>query len=129
LTGEIDWDPIRALAHRVLECGEELDLTEETRTLLRRSAQEVAISLADAEDALRSISNATILLREIRGRIREGSNRLSDALHRAYRLRDAGDIQGARKQLEDVLAVEVVPLYREEAEIVLEKLARLKPQQ
>jgi DUSAM domain-containing protein len=40
-----------------------------------------------------------------------------------------GDIEGARKQLEDVLAVEVVPLYREEAEIVLEKLARLKPRQ
>ncbi|WP_422724031.1 hypothetical protein [Hyalangium rubrum] len=29
--------------------------------------------------------------------------------------------------LEDVLAVEVVPLYREEAEIVLEKLAQRKP--
>jgi DUSAM domain-containing protein len=129
MTGEVDWDPIRALAQRVLERGEALELTEETRTLLKRSAQEVAISLADAEDALRSISSATTLLREIRGRIREGSNRLSDALHRAYRMRDVGDIEGARKQLEEVLAVEVVPLYREEAEIVLEKLARLKPQQ
>lgn len=128
MTDEVDWDPIRALAQRVLERGEALELTEETRTLLKRSAQEVAISLADAEDALRSIPNATTLLREIRGRIRDGSNRLSDALHRAYRLRDAGDIEGALKQLEDVLAVEVVPLYREEAEIVLEKLTRLKPQ-
>jgi DUSAM domain-containing protein len=127
VTSEIDWDPIRALAQRVLERGEALDLTEETCALLRRSAQEVAIRLADAEDALRSVSDATTLLREIRGRIREGSNRLSDALHRAYRLRDAGDLVGARKQLEDVLAVEVVPLYREEAEIVLEKLAQQNP--
>ena len=129
MTDEVDWDPIRALAQRVLERGEALALTEETRTLLKRSAQEVAISLADAEDALRSVSTATTLLREIRGRIRDGSNRLSDALHRAYRLRDVGDIEGARKQLEDVLAIEIVPLYREEAEIVLERLGRLKPQQ
>lgn len=129
MTDEVDWDPIRALAQRVLERGEALELTEETRTLLKQSAQEVAINRADAEDALRSISSAKTLLREIRGRIRDGSNRLSDALHRAYRLRDVGDIEGARKQLEDVLAVEVVPLYREEAEIVLEKLARMKPQQ
>jgi DUSAM domain-containing protein len=124
MSGEIDWDPIRTLAQRVLERGEALDLTEETRALLRRSAQEVAISIADAEDALRSVSKATTLLREIRSRIRDGSNRLSDALYRAYRLRDAGDIEGACKHLEDVLAVEVVPLYREEAEIALEKLRR-----
>jgi DUSAM domain-containing protein len=49
------------------------------------------------------------------------------SLDRAYSLRDAGDIAGARKVLQEWLAVEVVPLYREQAEIVLEKLARWKP--
>ncbi len=127
MTGEVDWDPIRALAQRVLERGEALELTEDIRILLRQSAQEVAISLADADTALDDVSSATTLLREIRTRIREGSNRLSDALQRAYRLREAGDIEGARKQLEDVLTVEVVPLYREEAEIVLKKLAQRAP--
>ncbi|WP_224248435.1 DUF2379 family protein [Hyalangium gracile] len=38
-----------------------------------------------------------------------------------------GATGGACKQLEDVLAIEVVPLYREEAELVLEKLAQRKP--
>ncbi|MFP2906941.1 DUSAM domain-containing protein [Pyxidicoccus sp. 3LFB2] len=126
MTEEIDWDELRALAQQVLVRGTPLELTEDTRALLRRSAREVALSQEDAEDALRSVSTATTLLAEIRRRIRDGSNRLSDALHRYYQLRNAGDFAGARKQMEDILAVEVVPLYREQAEIVLEKLADLE---
>ena len=126
MTEEVDWDELRALAQQVLERDVPLELSESIRALLLRSARQVAISQEDAEDALRSTPTATTLLAEIRRRIRDGSHRLSDALHRYYRLRDAGDFAGARKQLEDVLAVEVVPLYREEAEFVLEKLARLE---
>lgn len=126
MTEETDWDDLRALAQQVLERGTPLVLTDDTRALLLRTAEQVAITPAEAGDAVRSPSTAQPLLMEIRRRIRDGSHRLTDALHRAYRLRDAGDIAGARKQLRDVLAVEVVPLYREEAEIVLEKLARLE---
>jgi DUSAM domain-containing protein len=43
-----------------------------------------------------------------------------------YRLRDAGDVEGARRQMEQVLAVEVVPLYREIAAGELAKLDELK---
>jgi len=43
-------------------------------------------------------------------------------LERMYDLRDAGDLDGARQQMRDVLAVEVVPEYREIAEGELEKL-------
>ncbi|QRK11843.1 DUSAM domain-containing protein [Archangium violaceum] len=122
---KIDWDPIRALAKRVLEQGEPLELTDETRALLLRSAREVAISDEDAESALRSLSTATTLLQEVRRRISDGSARLSRAQIRAYELRDAGDLTGAQQFMRDVLAVEVVPFYREQAEIALEKLAGL----
>jgi len=89
--------------------------------------KQVAIHDEEAQAALQQESSAAALLQEIRRRIREGSHRVSDALHRCYRLRDAGELEGARKLMEELLAVEVVPLYREEAKIVLEKLARLGP--
>lgn len=122
---QIDWEPIQALAKRVLEQGEPLELTEETRALLLRSAREVAIGDEEAETALHSGSTATTLLREAWRRIFEGSWRLSRAQNRAYDLRDAGDLDGARQVMRDVLAVEVVPFYREQAEIGLEKLTGL----
>ncbi|MFY0524863.1 DUSAM domain-containing protein [Archangium gephyra] len=122
MSEEIDWNPIRALAQRVLTQGEPLELTNETLALLRKSAREVAISSEDAEDALRSQSTASTLLREIRQRIRDGSNRLMQALERAYTLREAGDLEGARREMEGVLAVEVVPLYRAQATDVLEDI-------
>ena len=123
MTKDTDWDELRSLAQQVLEGGAALELTDATRGLLRRTAQQVAISQVDTEEALRSLSTATTLLGEIRRRIRDGSNRLSDALHRAYRLRDSGDLEGARRLMEDLLEIEVVPLYREQAEILLEELA------
>jgi DUSAM domain-containing protein len=119
---EIDWNPIRALAQRVLTQGKALELTDETRALLRKSAHEVAISPEDAEDALQSLSTATTLLQEIRQRIRDGSNRLMQALDRAYTLREAGDLDGARREMEAVLAVELVPFYRAQAMDVLEDI-------
>jgi DUSAM domain-containing protein len=126
MSGKVDWDSIRALAQRVLERGEPLELTDDVRALLRRSGREVAIPAKDAEKALRSLSTATALLRKIRKRIRDGSRRLMDAKHRADRLSDAGDLKGAREQIEKVLAVEAVPLYRKQAKNVLASIARLQ---
>lgn len=40
----------------------------------------------------------------------------------ARRLRKAGDEAGARKALEDLLAVEVVPFYREQVALGLDDL-------
>ncbi|ATB37061.1 hypothetical protein CYFUS_002482 [Cystobacter fuscus] len=125
MSDEINWDRIRDLAQRVLEHSETLELSEDTRALLIKSAREVAISEQDAEDALRSLPTATTLLKEIRHRIGEGSRRLSRARNRAYELRDAGDLDGARQLMHDVLAVEVVPLYREQAETLLDQFTGL----
>ncbi len=119
---EDDWYPIRMLDNRVQQ-GEALELTAEVRDLLRRTAPTVAISETEAEAALTSVERATALLHEMRRRITEGSNRLGDALHRMYRLRDKGDLEAARQQLRDVLAVEVVPHYREIAEGQLDDLS------
>lgn len=103
----------------------ELRLTQDVYDLLRRAAPTVAILETEAETALGSADSATALLQEIRARVRDGSNRLSDALHRMYNLRDAGDLDGACQQMRDLLAVEVVPLYRDIAEGQLERLAEL----
>jgi DUSAM domain-containing protein len=125
MPAKVDWHPIRMLAQRVCERGEPLELTDEVRALLQCSAREVAISSEDAEEALRNPSTATALLQEVRRRITDGSRRLNRARHKAYQLRDAGDLEGARKLMEEVLIAEVVPFYREQAEILLREVARL----
>lgn len=125
MTEETDWEELRTLAHDVLESGAQLELTSETLALLARTARQVAISEHDAEDALRSLSTATTLLREIRQRIRDGSHRLGDARDRAGSLQKKGDLDGARQVMRDLLAVEVVPLYRKHAEVELKELTGL----
>ena len=126
MAAELDWEPIRALGRRVIERGEPLELSDEVRALLQRSAEEVALSPEDAANALRSVPTATTLLEEITRRIREGSARLSKAQIRASDLQDAGDLDGACKLMEEVLAVEVVPHHRRIAEAQLRKATRLK---
>jgi DUSAM domain-containing protein len=79
----------------------------------------VALSDDDATQGLCSPSDAATLVAKISLKIRVGSRRLSRAIVDASRLQDAGDRQGARKLFEDVLAVEVVPLYREIAQTQL----------
>jgi DUSAM domain-containing protein len=123
---DVDWGLIEVLADRVLERGVALELDDETRALLSGGARAVALHSEDAADALRSASTATTLLREIWRRMEDGNDRLTKARVRAWRLRDEGDFAGARKLLEDLLAVEVVPFYREQAEIELENVATLE---
>jgi DUSAM domain-containing protein len=118
------WHEIRELDNRVAR-GEPLELSERVRDLLLRAAPTVAIGSADADAALAGTESATALLRNIRERIREGSNRIGDALFRMYDLQKAGDLEGARQQMRDVLAVEVVPHYREIAEGEIEKMEDL----
>ncbi|MDC0712328.1 DUSAM domain-containing protein [Stigmatella sp. ncwal1] len=121
-----DSELIDALEQRVLRQGEPFELSDEVRALLRRAAEQVALSSRDADDALCSESTATTLLREISRRLRDGSHRLGSARHRAYLLRDTGDLDGACRQMEAVLSVEVVPIYRQRAESVLHEMIRLK---
>ncbi|HYO74121.1 MAG TPA: DUSAM domain-containing protein [Archangium sp.] len=125
MSADIDWKPIRSLARRVLESGEPLELTEDTQALLLRTAQEVGISQPDAEEALRNASTASLLLKEAMRRMDVGADRLGDAQLAMYDLRDEGNLEGACQQMRDVLAVEVVPLYRKRAEGMLAEMTQL----
>ncbi len=114
-----DWDRVLALYAR-LERNEAIELDADVRDLSRRVARDVAISDADAERALLTTAGAETLVREMRRRIFEGSRRLSRALVDSSRRKKAGDVVGARAVLESVLSVEVVPLYREQAQVALD---------
>ncbi len=118
---DADWNQVWELNQRV-QRGETVGLTEEVRELLRRAGLTVALDSTEIELALASPETTAGLIQRIDARVHEGSRRLSAALNRMYRLRDSGDIEGARQQMRDVLAVEVVPHYRDIAEGQLERL-------
>jgi DUSAM domain-containing protein len=121
---DADWSQVWELNQRAKR-GEALELTKEVRELLRRTGSTVALSSAEIEAALESTKSATALIQTIDARVHDGSRRLSAALNRMYRLRDSGDLEGARQQMRDVLAVEIVPHYRDIAEGQLERLDEL----
>ena len=116
-----DWDKVAALEARLAQ-GDVLHLSPDVTDLLERVARDVAIPDAEVRKALFDPAAATTLVREIRHRIREGSRRLMRAISEANLLKDAGYLAAARKRLEDVLTVEVVPLYRQHAEAELSYL-------
>jgi DUSAM domain-containing protein len=116
-----DWDRVLEL-YAGLERSDAMELSVDVRDLCQRVARDVAISEDDAKSALLTPSGAEALVREMRRRIFEGSRRLSRALVDSDRRKRAGDVPGARAVLEGVLAVEVVPLYREQVEVALEHM-------
>lgn len=126
MTDQSDEERIDELEKRVLEQGESLELSDEVRALLRRAAQAAALPPNDAEAALHSVPTATELLRAISTRLRDNSQRFNRALLRANALRDAGDLDGVCKLMEEVLAAEAVPFHREQAESVIREATRLK---
>lgn len=117
-----DWDAIWHLNQRVTDQGQPLVLTEELRRLLRVTASDVAMPAAETEKALTSDEGAAGLLREVAKRIRVGSRRLSRSIVESARREEAGDRDGARQPLLDVLEVEVVPHYRQIAQSHLDAL-------
>jgi DUSAM domain-containing protein len=122
---EMDLDDVWVLCRDVFEKGAPLELNDEMRALLSRTAQQVSISARDVEDALLSLPTATTLLSEIHQRIGEGSRRLDRARDQVEELQEKGDLNGAQQIIRDVLAVEVVPFYREQAKILLDELTGL----
>ncbi|RKI66385.1 DUF2379 domain-containing protein [Corallococcus sp. AB049A] len=112
---EGDWHQLRVLDTRAQQ-ESAIVLDDALRDLLRRVGPSVAMPAAEVEAGLCTPEAALVLLHQMRQRVTEGSRRMSDALHRMYRLRDQGDLDGARQQMRDLLAVEVVPYYRELAQ-------------
>ncbi|HEX8819162.1 MAG TPA: DUF2379 family protein [Archangium sp.] len=114
-----DWDRVLGL-YAKLQRNEAIELNADVRDLCQQVARDVAISNDEAERALRTPAGAETLVREMRRRIFEGSRRLSQAFAESDRRKKAGDVAGAREVLEGVLAVEVVPLYRQHATTMLD---------
>jgi DUSAM domain-containing protein len=106
---------IPVLLHRVQQ-GQPLELNEGMCAFLRRAAADVGMSETETEPELASPESAGAFLGQIMGRFRDAEDRLESALSRMMELRDAGDLEGARQQIRDWLAVEVVPRFRRAAE-------------
>ncbi|RKH88067.1 DUSAM domain-containing protein [Corallococcus sp. AB045] len=118
---DLNWDDVRDLSRRV-SAGEPFTLTAESRSILQRTGPQVGIPAADVERALQSEASAATLLTEIARRIRDGSHRLSRALSEATRLQEMSNMAGARQVLRAIVEDEVVPLYRDIAQVQLEAL-------
>ncbi|GHG94499.1 DUF2379 family protein [Comamonas sp. JC664] len=116
-----DWDQVAELERRLARDGR-VAFSPEVTVLLRRVARQVVIPDVEVEQALATPEGGVRLVREVRRRIREGSQRLMRAISEANRRVEDGDLAGARECLEGVLAVEVVPLYRAHAEAELSHL-------
>jgi DUSAM domain-containing protein len=116
-----DWDKVLEW-EKHLDSGAVLDLSPDVADLLRRVARDVAVPQEEVQRALVTPAAAAMLIREMGRRIREGSRRLMRAISEANRRKEAGDTAGARKILEGVLSVEIVPLYRQHAEVELSYL-------
>jgi DUSAM domain-containing protein len=110
-----DRDQLAVLERRIQQ-GHALELTDDLTALLRRAAPTAGISEAETEEGLKSPEGAEALMGMILSRFRDGKKRLTRALFRMTSLRDAGDLEGARQQMRDLLAVEVVPRFRQAAE-------------
>lgn len=116
------WDEIWELNQRVTDQGQPFVLTDDTRQLLRVTASDVAISTAAVETALASDASAAALRKEVAKRIRVGSRRLSRTMSDVDKRKEAGDMDGARQVLQNLLGVEVVPHYRDIAQTYLDAL-------
>ncbi len=114
-----DWDRVLGL-YAKLERNEAIEPSADVHDLCRRVARDVAINNDDVERAFLTSEGTETLVREMRRRIFEGSRRLSRAFAESDRRKKAGDVAGAREVLEGVLAVEVVPLYRQHAATMLD---------
>ncbi|HLL55949.1 MAG TPA: DUF2379 family protein [Myxococcaceae bacterium] len=107
-----EWAEVETLEARLAR-GERLTLDEETRDLLRRVGEQVALAPELVAERLGSLEGAEALVREARARIRDGSRALSAALRQAWREAEAGKPEEASTVLEEFIRTQPVPWYRE----------------
>ncbi|MFY0574122.1 DUSAM domain-containing protein [Cystobacter fuscus] len=122
-----DRQQLAALEQRI-QRGHALELTDDLRDLLRQTAPTAAIREAETEESLKSPDGAEALMRMILSRFRKSERRFLNSMYRMTSLRDSGDLEGARQQMRDVLAVEIVPQYRRMAEEQLRGLDNPPPE-
>lgn len=99
-----------------------LALPGEDRAQVQAVALDVMIAEAEVYTSLRTPDGLASLLLEIRRRVREAGNRYSSTFDDVHDLQETGDAAGARKVLEEYIASEAIPQYRELAETELKYL-------
>ncbi|MBZ4417903.1 DUF2379 family protein [Myxococcus sp. RHSTA-1-4] len=115
------WEYVIAMEQWISPEGT-LELPGEDRAQVQLVAMELVIPEAEVYTSLRTPAGTAALVREVRRRAREGGKRYSSALSDVHDLQEAGDAEGARKVLEEYIAGESIPRYREWAEAELNDL-------
>jgi DUSAM domain-containing protein len=106
------WEHVIAMEEWISPEGT-LVLPGEDRAEVQSIAVQVAIPEAEVYTSLRSPEGTASLLREILRRIRERGRHYSQAIGDVLDLKEAGDLEGARRVLEDYITSEPIPKYRE----------------
>lgn len=115
------WDQVIAMKRWISPEGR-LELPGEDRAQVQSVALQMMIAEAEVYTSLLTPEGTAALVREIDRRVREGGKRYSSALGDVRDLQEADDTDGARKVLEEYIASEPIPRYREWAETELKDL-------
>jgi DUSAM domain-containing protein len=99
-----------------------LELPGEDRAQVQSVALELMVPEAEVYTSLRTPQGTAALVREVRRRVREGGKRYSSVLGDVRDLQEVDDTTGARKVLEEYIASETLPRYRQWAEAELKEL-------
>ena len=120
-----DWEQFQELETDA-EAHGAIDHVQWRGFLLRIGPAMYGMPLEVCEAAVATGSGAAALIREMRRRIVDGDNRLTDALQQVKELRERGRRWEAQQVLKGILELESVPIYREVALRQLETLAEMR---
>lgn len=115
------WEGVIAMERWISPEGR-LELPGEDRAQVQAVALEVAIAEGEVYTALRTPESTAALVREVRRRVLERGKQYASALADARDLHEDGDTAGARQALEEYIASEPIPRYRELAAAELKDL-------
>ncbi|MCY1018993.1 DUSAM domain-containing protein [Pyxidicoccus sp. MSG2] len=115
------WEQVIAMEQWISPEGR-LELPGEDRAQVQAVALQMTIAEAEVYTSLLTPEGTAALVREVRRRVREGGKRYSSTLADVHDLQEAEDTDGARKVLEEYIASESIPRYREWAEEELKDL-------
>ncbi|WP_275900362.1 DUSAM domain-containing protein [Pyxidicoccus trucidator] len=115
------WDQVIAMEKWISPEGR-LELPGEDRAQVQSVALQMTIAEAEVYTLLLTAEGTAALVREVRRRVIDGGKRYSSTLGDVRDLQEAEDPEGARKVLEEYIANEPIPRYREWAETELKDL-------
>lgn len=116
-----EWQELKPLEAEARSMGR-VDLTGPQRELVLRVATQLALSGEVAQKEVATHEGAARIVIELRRRIREGAQRLGQAIIHADEAHSAGRHEESCALLRAYIATEQVPYYREIAQVELRRL-------